>query len=730
MRSAPLIRVLARLGLTLATRGPWARLRGLALAAGAMLLVAGLAGVVLAGSYAHLRQERADAIRPTPAAAAGSASLLTSFDGFGQVDDRPVTVMSIWPLRADAPLPPGVSAWPAPGQAVLSPTLLAALGPARADLYGTVAGTIGPTGLEVPTERRVYLRPTTAAFDATTMQPAQGFGHAPGDGGYGVGVLYANSDWMVTALVLAALLAPALVALGLATSLDGETRDHRTRLLTALGASRRHRALVDTAEALPAVLIGAVAAAVGLVALCLIDVRLPYLDAILAADAARRVAPELFGAVPVGVLLAILTVTAIRERPRWRRTRTALRTNQSPPWVRTAIFVAALAATIGYTANSRTAELRTLAYIAGAVVVAVTLPAVVAVLLVLTGRLAGAWGLRRGSAGALAGGRRLHRYPHRTARLALGLSFGILAIGQVQLWSTALGTQYYQALQTRAQLGETVATADHTTYGPAMTRYVAALPDAAQPGWTSIQEPPDNHPVRPPLTNLTAPCATLSTLGLRCVDGPVHVTAANPQLAQILLTGISRTDLTIHVAARPDQKALATQGATFLIVSPTINGLPLEQLQRTAYATVPGGLQLETIGQGWVTQGQKLILAARWTVLLGSIGLAIIALAGTLALAGDVIASGASLTRLAQLSARTRWIYVLTLWRTAVPLTLVGALGAAVYLILPSGISHGTTLNGATMFTPSPALAIDTVVAAATLAVVVSTWAARRLTKE
>ncbi|CCH78656.1 membrane hypothetical protein [Nostocoides japonicum T1-X7] len=263
-----------------------------------------------------------------------------------------------------------------------------------------------------------------------------------------------------------------------------------------------------------------------------------------------------------------------------------------------------------------------------------------------------------------------------------------------------------------------------------MARYVAALPESALPAWTSFGETPGDASDHSMTTRVTAPCSTLETLGLPCADGPISVRRPNAQLSQLVLGSSSDRDLVrVTVAEQPDLRALAKEGASFVVVSPTIDGLPLDRLQRTAYAMVPGGLQLETPGQGWVTAGQNVLLGGRWTVLLGSIGLAVVALAGTCALAGDVLASGAALTRLARLSARSRWVYALTLWRTAVPLTSAGLLAAGVYLVLPTGISHDTGVLGVPLFAPSPVLALTTSLAAMALAVCVSTWAARRLTR-
>ena len=125
------------------------------------------------------------------------------------------------PALLAVPLPPGVARWPAPGEAVVSPAVAADLGADQRYMFGRIAGIIAPQGLEVPRERRVYLRPAQAAFDPREMRPAAGFG-SPNDGSFvGEGSLYAAPLLQVQLLVLSALVAPALVALGLAAGVDG-----------------------------------------------------------------------------------------------------------------------------------------------------------------------------------------------------------------------------------------------------------------------------------------------------------------------------------------------------------------------------------------------------------------------------------------------------------------------------------------------------------------------------
>lgn len=717
-------RVLARLGISLAVRGPWSRLRGAALAVGSALLTLGLGGLVLAASYSGLRQERADAIRPTYASVGQQAQLLQSFDGFTSVNDRPVTVISIWPLSANAPLPPGVIHWPGAGEAVLSPALLDDMR-TTPDKFGRVAGVIQPGGLEVPRERRVYLRPTRAAFSHVAMKGVVGYGAGLSNGsGYGAGVLNAAPNWEVNGLLLATLILPALGCLGVATSLDGEARDRRTKLLTALGASRRHRAVVDACEAAPAITIGTVIGAVVLTIMCMVNISISALDAELAAEGARRSIDGLAGATVFSAVLALLVVLAVRARPRLGRRRAVLTAEQQPERLRSTVFLLAVIATVWFTAQSHQAVFRTLAYLAGAAVVTVTLPAVVGLILATMGEVVGAVGLQRGSAGALLGGRRLQRFPHRTARLALGVSFGILMLGQVQLWASQLGAQYHDALTVRTQMGNTVVAADHTTYGSSMSTFLAALPATAKPIWVAIEPPSESDPKARTITHITAPCASLHVLGLSCEPrSPLPATPA-PNLAQLLQFGPVAGDIRVDPAGRPDLARLKKAEATLILVSPTVNGIPLDQLQRAAYRILPGGLQLSTLGQDWVTAGNNLAIRAKWTVLLGTLGVLAVAIAGACALAGDVIASGQQLTKIALLTGRRRWVYVLTMWRSTAPLLLAGLLGAAVYLILPTGLSSGSVY-----MRPSAPLALGVLAGAATIGTLTAVWAARRLTR-
>jgi hypothetical protein len=723
----PLAGLLARVGLLLGRRGPWARLRGVGLAISTTALILGLGAFVLEGAYAHQRVDRANAIRPQLAAPGQPASLLISFDGFTESHDRPVTVISIWPLTANAPLPPGVSRWPAPGEAVLSPALAADLSGGDRTEFGKVAGIIGVQGLDVPRERRVYLRPTSAILDTRHMQRAIGFNGGEGGGSsYGVGSLYADSASDVSVVVIWTLVVPALVALSLSAGLDGETRLRRRRLLTVLGAGRGHLALVDGVEAWPAIAAGTLIATVFLALACRIDVSIPRLDAELLASDARTAWVQLALAIVGGHLLALATILAVRQRYRSRRSNSAFSPQQDRQVTRATICVLAAIATIWLPAHSTSGSFRSLTYIAGVIVVAVTLPAILGILFTIVGQGIAAWGNRSGSVGSIIGGRRLQVFPIRTTRLALGVCFAVLALGQVQLWGSMLGTQYHDALRNRAQFGAIVASADKTSYGPGVQTFLKQLGPHAEAIWITTNDPSKINPRSS--SQISAPCSALKALGVSCTDRPtVSGTDPTPVMEQVLKWQTGNVDVHLKREDIPDFKRLARDHAQLVLISTNGGEIPLAHLQQEAYTLTPGGLQLSTAGQGWVTAGTNSWIREEWIIVFSLFGVAVIVIATGLVMAGDAIGSSRDTTPLAVLTERRRWIFVLAAWRTALPLCGAGTVGTLAYLVLSTGMATG---SGEGSMTPSPALAEVSVVFCAVFGVVMAFWAATYITRQ
>lgn len=708
----------ARLGVRLSGQGAWARLRVVALTIGTTVLSLGLVILVLILGLAGDRQTRAEQIRPTLATTGDNGRLLISQDGFVEIDDRSTLVVSIWPLDPAAPLPPGVEAWPAPGHAVVSPAVASQL-KEHPGLFGPLAGTIALGGLETPTERRVYLRPSTEAFDRGSMTPATGFGGNLTDGWWGLGVLDAAPRWQAIALPLIAVAFPGVMSLALGAGLDQDRRAKRRRLLTVSGASRRLQWGIDVSEAWPAAAAGTLIAGTATAVLLLRDLSLPWLETTLVARQVQDHTAPLVGALIGGHVLALLVVLVVsRALTRSGGRMRSPRIGQPLPVTRAIISLAVGAATIVLPTQTQSGPIRTVIYLVGTVVFALTLPAMLAILLSMAGSLIANLGLRTGSVGALLGGRRLEVFPARTARLCLGIAGSILILGQVQLWATQLGQQYTQSLAARAEFGTTVLRAEHTTYGQGVANFLSRIDDSTLPLWLWMK-PQD---AGPPVVTIGAPCTTLERLQLPCATTTVPaLTAAN---ASAQINAITRTNGitdTFDVQPLPDFDAdqlKDSEAALILVSASDQDDLPLDELQKLAYQTTPGGLQFEAPGQGWLVQGVNLKIRGNWTILWGLLGILSILAASAIAIAADLTASARDVAPLATLASRRRWLTTLSLWRLALPITLAGIAGAASYYLLPSGVR-----NGEVFMTPSLTFAAAAVIASTATAAVLTLYA-------
>lgn len=161
-----------RIGRGAALTAEAGRIRTWLLAVAAFLLAAGLGVLVLAQSSFDGRAQRSQerAIDWVPGARDAKLIAQPVTDMVGTT-----TFQVVWlvPLRADAPLPPGLDRWPKPGEAVLSPALAeAGAGTAERidNRYGKSVGLIGAEGLQAPAELLAYARP---AGVRTTSTPSR-----------------------------------------------------------------------------------------------------------------------------------------------------------------------------------------------------------------------------------------------------------------------------------------------------------------------------------------------------------------------------------------------------------------------------------------------------------------------------------------------------------------------------------------------------------------------------
>ncbi|MDQ1293540.1 MAG: hypothetical protein QG608_1421 [Actinomycetota bacterium] len=710
-----LLGLLARIGVLLGRRSPWGGLRAFVLALGACGLVMGSVAFVLEDSYVQQRDARAQAIKARPAATTKDAEFLID-ESYPLVGGRQIIVVSIWPLKADAPLPPGTERWPEPGQAVLSPALADTLGADR-DMFGEVVGTIFTEGLVVPRERRVYMRPSHVAFDPGVMEKSSGFGGEGAILGVDAGFWDAADVDQVRYLLVGGLVVPALVVLGIGVGLDGEARSRRRRRLVALGAGRRHRVVVDVAEAWLPVAVGTVAGAGVTGALCAVDVHLPFVDAVLLAGDARAAWPSLVVAVLAGHVGALLMSVLARQRGGRRRGTGVFSVLQSRPMERATLCVFAAIGTIWGPGLCSSPPVRVLIYFAGVLAVAITLPAAISLLIMAAGEFLARTGARIGAVGTLLGGRRLAGFPRRTTRLAFTVCFAVLGIGQIQLWGGGIfASQHRDAMKARSAVGDSVMISNTEVHHDAKRQsFLRGLPKGTET-FSHYFLPEDGSVV------LSGTCEALSSLSLPCPRTPEKARIPQPAPTPALnyLSRMFRSsDLRVVDEKYLKKTRLAGEKSQILLFSPEGKDLPVNALQRSGCEFYVGCLNLRPLGEGYLVAGAPKKNQGDWIVFLGLVGVLQVLLAAGCAMAGDVIATARETVSLAVVTGRRRWLWANALCRTALPLSLAGVLGSASYLILPSGMLHGER-----SVSPSLSLAVIAALCSVLAGLLVAAWGA------
>ncbi|WP_300681078.1 hypothetical protein [Nocardioides sp.] len=684
-----------------------------------MIATLGLGLLGIAASLAHERDVRAEALRPILAEPGQQGRLLVSFEGFATVNDHSIMVISIWPSTPDAPLPRGVAQWPAPGQAVLSAAAAETLGSSGRARFGEPSGQIAATGLETPDERRVYVRTTAAAFDATQMRPALGFGPSEtvSDGWHGLSVLNAVTPAELIELLLACLVVPGAVALVAACGIGSEQRARRDLTLRVLGASRLRIFGLRLVEVVPAALVGAAVAAVGLLVLQRIGFSSGWLNFSMAGvDVGagwERISSRLLW-VPIIVVIA---VAASGLRP--SRIATVL------PWkARDRAPIAALIGLLGglvavvVPAQSHTAQVRTLAYVVGVAIFMLFAPSLVAVLLGALGRAIAWTSVRTVAPGSLIGGRRLGQLPGRTARMTAGLLIGIVLLGQVQLWVSSMSVQYRGAAELQREVAGRVLQADPLGGGDALARHLERLPNDVVAVWVGHDERGG--------AVLEATCPALNALRLSC-DATTLEADRTQQRSDVLwpvaqIYGIAPGSAVRPLAAGTTPKGL--DGVGLALVSVDGHRIDASAVQQGLYADVPGFIHVSEVGDSWVSGAWQPILKGRWITLYSALGIGVLMFVAANVVAADSRDGSRTLGPLHLLSRGRRWLTGLVAVQVALPLVIATAVGVVGYWVLAAGMKTGDQY-----FVPSASFATVLLVMGVVIGVLVASASAVILTR-
>ncbi|MCC9710457.1 hypothetical protein E4N62_37585 [Streptomyces sp. MNU76] len=631
----------------------------------------------------------------------------------------------VWlePLRADAPLPPGLDRWPGPGEAVLSPALAeAGAGTVEriGSRYGKSVGTIGAEGLQAPAELLAYARPVGGADDLD----AESFG-AVGFGGAGASTFGEDDNLPPSEQFYGALAGlvflPVVLLVTVAARVGAVARDRRSRLLAVLGAGARARACFALGEASVPVLVGTLAAALALTPALLIDLPLPMVDFQLYRPDATAAVPGLIGALLAAPVVVLATVVLLQPKA------DGAQQGGSQPAVRRGrlyriggfAFAPVLLVTVRGT-ELMSDDMKLPFYVLGTVLVFATLPAAVSMLCVgLGGRLA-RWGRRIGSSGSIIAGRRLAAHPQATVRLVASLTLAVGLAAQAQLWGGVFGENAARALTTLDRVGNSVLTVDYPQSSRRLAAFEKSLPDGVESAVLRVVT--DDETVRS-TARLIGSCDALKALNTPCSSTPVSVPGGGPDPRLRELVAWSTYD-TASVDAQQGRtsgwRTTDNTSVTLLLVNSAgpHEDLPMGLLKELAYRHLGVDATVTSVG-GFYSAVGGLEAATRWIRLLASTGMFVIALAAGLGAMGEFVRYGRELAPLSVLTGRRTVFGTTAVWSLLVPSLLAVGIGVltSVWLATPIQIDRPTVISLASL--------APTTLAALCGAIVLTVWGAR-----
>ncbi|MFD0020350.1 permease [Streptomyces sp. NPDC058382] len=653
IRTAP---TLLRIGLAAGRSTPGDRLRwwGLFGATAAVAFVV-LATVATVATFDG-REARADARGPVVAFGENAHARLLYRQGGDSVGSRPVSLVFVRPLTADAPVPAGVTRWPRPGEVLLSPELIrTGAGEGILTRYGRFAGTIGAEGLVTPSERIAYVRvPDESPTNDRRWWPVIAFG---GNGG-------ATGEMVDQPAVTSPLLAlwalaglPALALTIVAARVGSRTRDRRSGLLQALGGTWRHRMIVNVGEA-------AVPAALGT-----LTALVPYA---VASAHSTRLAPtgyildhrDVAGAWPMAVAAAVacllvvlaLVVGTHRVHRDGTSTRPTSFGDRVPAW-RPALCGVGVALVLTSQYVPRKAQL--IVFTSGTVVMWAFLSSVVALLT----RGLGSWiadsGKRKGHPGRLIGGRWTHGHPGVIVRLALAMVIGIGIVAQMQVWTSRLGVRSKAAVATHQRIKDTVIEVNPSSMTAGQTdRFRSSLPAGSILLTRTFHDP--GSPGEPWVT-VGGTCRDLRVLRVECHGETAAPSGGNAQAEEMRHW---YGDFSFVPTPRAGVKADGTQ--SFLVVTPAAG--QLAAVKRAAFTLPNPAVQVTELGGGWLGSSRSRL--PNWIQLFGITGILFVLLAGAVSAAAEFVRIRHALAPLSVLTGHRHVFRSVASWHLTVPLLI------------------------------------------------------------
>ncbi|WP_431677161.1 ABC transporter permease [Kitasatospora sp. KL5] len=692
-RSGRRVRLL-RIGLRAGLAAEAGRIRFAAVCTATLVLSLALAALVAMHAVYEGGAAREVARSPLPAAAPESAAFLWQ-PASDSVAGRQITLFQVVPLRADAPVPPGLSRWPGPGEVFLSPGLLAA---GRTEgittRYGKWAGTVGPSGLAGPGEKLAYVRPAADRIDREHALAAGGFGDrfasAAGDG------QRAAPEWMFTAMVCGLLLLPAAVLVLLAVRIGARGRDDRAALVEVLGGGRGDRALIALGEAAPAVLAGAVLAAAVVSAAAAADTTVPLVGFRLPAADLRADRVGLAAAVAAAAVLvpgaAVLTAGGRPAGGRAGARRVRPLALPADPGRRAVLCpVMLLVAVRGPDLLTLGTSPYLLVNWAGVAGVLLTLPAAVAVAAGAWGRGLARLGRRFGRPALVVAGSRAAAHPAAVARLVSGVVVAVCLLVQAVVWYGQFGEAARAAQATRDRLGDSALVVAGASGITAEQLAEIVRRGGGRVAAVALVGRPEQHEFW-----LQGDCPALRTLRLDCpppgTEAPVGRHPTDPRVAELVAwygEGGARP-----TARRGSAAGSAGPGTSSRLVLVSTDGrdLSVPAFKQAAFQVLPGGASVDAIGGDWLAAARVNADHGRWIVLFGLAGVLVVAFASGTAGLAEFVRTGRALGTLGVLTG-SRTVHAGTAaLGVFLPIAAAGLAGefTGVWMALPTGRGGAT----------------------------------------
>ncbi|WP_062430373.1 hypothetical protein [Herbidospora daliensis] len=663
---SPLWRQLLRIGFAAGRGAPGSRIRfaGLLLAS-AVLTTTMLAGLVVVATYDG-RAQRDAARGPVPAGdgvRAPAAWLNINRDAVGTV---PHSVIHVEPLAESIDPPPGLPRWPERGEVFLSPALLEAGSSERIlHRYGTFAGLIGDAGLSSPGERLAYVRPDV-------------------DGGYegwrgikrfgGVDTMLIGDSRDVAPIgqfltMLAATLGvAAAVLLVVAVRSGSAARDRRTELLAALGASWRHRALLNVGEGVVPALAGAVIGLTPYLVTLITDVRLPGPGFVIDSDDTRAwlwaVPPTVAGSV-VFVLLAIVTLHRVDAAGRSGRPRTFA--GRVPRWR----LVAGVAGLVGVVITPYLPRMfGFLAYLGGTAVLWAALPSASAIVIQRFGGAMAARAAKAGYVAMLIAGRWTAARPGIVVRLTGVIVIGIGIVVQAQVWTSRLGDSSERALEFQRSLQDSVLVVSSPYLDrESIESFAGDLPVGS--ALLGVVAPEDETQPR----RLWGSCAALDGLVADCAGNRVSLRDGDIR-AQTLFGQFRRSGDDVHVRLTNERSAWPRVQELVVVSAVGTGGLAahVNEEAHRAFAMA----ELNRPGDSWAQGSNRLTTISAWVVFLVTIVLSVLLTAMGFSSAAEFLTFTAALAPLTVLTERRRFVFGVAAWNLVVPCLIAVSAGVAI----------------------------------------------------